>query len=49
MSPRGISARTTSRTGGVSSLSPMPSQAGENAIPCEHVLTLGKPGHLRLD
>ncbi|XP_027827658.2 SH2 domain-containing adapter protein F isoform X4 [Ovis aries] len=42
MSPRGKSARTTGRTGGVSILSPVPSQAGENFIPCEHVLTLGQ-------
>lgn len=40
MTPRGIGGRITSRTGGAASISPMPSQAGENFIPCEHVPTL---------
>lgn len=48
MSPRAISARTTSRMGGASSLSRAQPGWGERD-PCEHVLTLGKPGHLRLD
>ena len=40
MTPRGIGGSITSRTRGVSSISPTPSQAGENFIPCEHVPTL---------